>query len=146
MTTENTTDQPDTTTTTETPAPEREVEAPEPANREAARYRRQLRDTEAKAAALSERVEAMQRREVERLAASEMTTPADLWLTGTELAGLLDDDGDVDAAKVKAAVGTVLEERPGWRLTSVPSFDGGIRTPAPTGGADWQAVLRGHRV
>ncbi|OBC12614.1 hypothetical protein A5784_32825 [Mycobacterium sp. 852013-50091_SCH5140682] len=71
--------------------------------REAAKYRRRLREAEAERDQLAERVTALQRAEVERLATADGLKPAALW-SSTELAGLLDDEGVVDAAKVAAAI------------------------------------------
>jgi len=98
---------------------------------EAARYRRRLREAEGQRDAvtaerdgLAQRVERMQRADVERLASTGgLAAPADLWaLGGVELAELLDDDGEVDAEAVAEAVAGVLEARPGLR---------GRRRPAP---------------
>ena len=56
----------------------------------------------------------MQRAEVERLAADDLTHPADLFtLSGNELADYLTEDGDVDVEKVAADVAAILAERPG---------------------------------
>lgn len=86
--------------TTETESPEQES-----SNREAAKYRRQLRDTEAERDTLAQRVEAMQRAEVERLAGSthRIAQPAALWASGATLHDLLGEDGHVDPEKVKTA-------------------------------------------
>ncbi len=74
-------------------------------NREAAKYRRRLRDTEAERDQLAQRVESMQRTEVERLAAvALLKEPRALWAAGTELADLLAEDGTVDPEKVTAAI------------------------------------------
>ncbi len=111
---------------------------------EAAKYRRRLRETEARATALAGRVETMQKREVERLVATDLATPADVWLTDTTMADLLDDDGEIDPAKVGEAVTAILTERPSWRRTTAASFDGGARTSASTG-LSFQQVLQGGR-
>jgi len=130
-----------------TDAPEGDENAQEPstAGREAARYRRQLRESQSHAEALGARVEAMQRTDVERLAATDLQTPADLWLTGPDLADLLDEAGDVDPEKVKTTVAAVLEQRPGWaRPDGPPSFDGGARTTPPRQ-VSMLEVLQGRR-
>jgi len=111
---------------------------------EAAKYRRRLRDTEAERDKLTARVQALQKREVERLVSTDLATPADLWLTGTDLGALLDDDGEVAPAKVTDAVAAVLADRPGWQRTTPPSFDGGARTPTPTT-TTFQEILQGRR-
>jgi hypothetical protein len=77
------------------------------------RYRQRLRETEAQRDALLQRVEHMQRNEVQRLTADRLADPADLWRE-TELADLLDDDGNIDPAKLNTRVDTLLEEHPHW--------------------------------
>ncbi len=126
-----------------TPEPT-ETEDPGP-GREAARYRTRLREAEAREAALTERLTTYQRREVERLAGERLSTPGDMWLTGPELADLLDDDGDVDPVRVTEAVAAVVEARPGWkRPDPPPSFDGGARATAPRT-RTMQELLQGDR-
>ncbi|ONM47168.1 hypothetical protein [Nocardia donostiensis] len=89
-------------------------------NREAAKYRRQLRDTETERDQLRERVTAYERAEVERLVADHLADPADLWVAGTELDALRGKGGAVDPEKVKAAVAELLEQRPHWRKHRPP--------------------------
>lgn len=72
--------------------------------REAAKYRRRLRDAEAQRDQLAERVESLQRAEVERLATDDKLRPAALWASGIELDALLGDDGTVDPGKVTEAI------------------------------------------
>lgn len=71
--------------------------------REAAKYRRQLRETEAERDTLRGRLESFQRTEVERIAGATITHPAGLWAAGVELSGLLTDEGMVDPGKVGEA-------------------------------------------
>lgn len=80
-----------------------------PSRREA-RYRRQLRAAEAERDQLAERLDAMRRAEVERIAADVLAKPAGLWAAGTGLGDLLDADGNVDAAAVRAAAETAQAE------------------------------------
>jgi hypothetical protein len=88
-------------------------------SREAAGYRRRLRETEAERDQLRAEVDRLQRAEVERLAgAAGMATPADLWALGTELAFLRGDDGALDAETVNGLVHDVLADRPHWRQNS----------------------------
>jgi len=121
------------------------VEQPHGDGREAAKYRRQLRETETERDTLSSRVVAMQKAEVERLVADDLAAPADLWLTGASLPDLLDDDGNVDPGKVNDATAKILIDRPGWRATPAPpSFDGGARVTVPTA-TTYQEILRGGK-
>lgn len=81
---------------------------PDPADdkgdKEAAKYRRQLRDTEAERDTLRTRLDTIQRAEVVRIADEELLAkPEAIWATGVELAAFLDADGNVDPAKVKTA-------------------------------------------
>jgi len=110
--------------------------------REAAKYRTGLRAAEAERDGLRARLDAMQRAEVERLAADDLAQPADLWLLGAVLPDLLDDDGNVDQAKVGAAVKAALTDRPGWRRMRAVSFDGGDRGGPTAAGPSWADTLR----
>lgn len=90
-------------------------------NREAAKYRTKLREAEAQRDTLSGRLEALQRREAERLAAAHLADGADLWRgDGVELAALLDDDGNLDPAKVAENAAATLESHPHWKRPRVP--------------------------
>ena len=71
-------------------------------NAEAAKYRRRLREAEAQRDTLTERLEGLQRAEVERLAGEHLAKGAGIWTT-TALSDVLDDDGTVDPAKVTQA-------------------------------------------
>jgi hypothetical protein len=77
--------------------------------REAAKYRRRLRDVEAERDALKATVESLQRAEADRLATADGLKPAALW-SSAELGDLLGDDGTVDAARVSAAIATAREQ------------------------------------
>ena len=114
--------------------------------REAARYRRSLRDTEVERDNLRDRLTLLQRAEVERLASGDdgLAVPGDLWLSGVDLASLLDGDGNVDLAQVREAVAKVLDDRPHWRRAAPVGFDGGVRQPAPAG-VTMQQLLQGKR-
>ncbi|PWJ24738.1 hypothetical protein ATK17_0839 [Branchiibius hedensis] len=73
------------------------------AGREAAKYRRALRDTEAQRDALAQQVAGLQRAAVERVAAAHLAKPEALWVAGVDLADLLDGAGVVDEEKVRTA-------------------------------------------
>jgi hypothetical protein len=94
---------------------------PQKRNKEA-RYRVERNEARTERDALAERVERMQRAEVERLAGDGLSHPADLFsLSGNELADYLTESGDVDVEKVSADVAAVLAERPGLRKNSPAS-------------------------
>ena len=71
--------------------------------REAAKYRRRLRAVEAERDQLAQRLEAMQRAEVDRQAEAAQLKPAALW-SAAQLADLLNEDGTVDTDKVDTAI------------------------------------------
>lgn len=104
----------DATTAPEAPETEAapEAEATPKGNREA-RYRVERNQAREERDALAARVEAYQRREVERLAA-ELAQPGDIFeLGGVSLVDLLGEDGEVDADAVSDAVSALIESRPG---------------------------------
>ena len=80
---------------------ESEATEGEPGGREAARYRRRLREAEAERDSLTGRLEALQRAEVERVAAASLKVPSALWAAGVALTDVLTDTGDVDVDKVR---------------------------------------------
>ncbi|WP_305093558.1 hypothetical protein [Prescottella sp. R16] len=88
----------------------------------------------------------MQRAEIERLAADAgLAHASDVFtLSGNEPVDYLDDDGNVDPARVAADVDAVLTERPGLRKNS-PAFDpsqgtGGNKPKAPA--LSWGALFQ----
>ena len=93
---------------------EAEPDATSAANREAAKYRRKLRTAEAERDQLRERVAVMQRGEVERLAASVLADPADLWHAAS-LVELLADDGTINTHAVMVAATKLAESKPHWK-------------------------------
>lgn len=121
-------------------------------NREAAKYRKRLRDTEQRVRDTEldrdiwrERCAILQRTEVERLAASVLADPKDLW-HGTGLEDLLDDSGNVSTKKVTGVLADLSKSHPHWKRSERrPAIDGlrsgtGAHTPAPTG---WAQALHG---
>jgi hypothetical protein len=121
-----------------TPAPDEQAPAatsaePEPtgehASREAASYRRRLRDTEAERDLLRARVDEYERREVEAVARDlGAAVPADLW-TLTKLDDFrVDGSLDLDAARTRIA--DVLRDRPTWKR-QMPDLGAGARGGAP---------------
>lgn len=117
-------------------------------NAEAARYRTQLRAAEAERDTLAARVDALHRSAVERLVADRLAAPADLFDVGqADLADLLDDDGNLDAAAVDQHVADLLATRPGLARDAGPrrlDLGQGVRGSTP-GGASWSDLLRAGR-
>lgn len=123
------------------------------ASREAAKYRRQLRDTEAQRDQIGARLAAMQRGQAETLAREHLADGADMFRDGLELAELLDDDGNLDPAKVTAAAKAARKAHPHWAAPRTPgrrsrgglvsgavSPDDALRVPP-----SWQGVLSTNR-
>lgn len=130
-------------------APEGADTTTEPAApaREAARYRRRLRDTEVERDGLAERLTGYQRAAAERLAAEHLSRGDDVWLGGSDVGAVLDDDGQVDAEKLAAVLASVLRDRPQLGVT----FGRGVRPNPQQGRAStakpevgWQRVLKGR--
>lgn len=117
------------------------------ARREAAGHRRKLREAESEVARLADIVAGFQRSAVEALAEAgprALASGADLWVAGTDLAALLDDEGRPDPVRVAAAVDAALTARPHWRR-SHGSADNGARGTAPQSSSSWADVVGGRR-
>jgi hypothetical protein len=96
------------------------------ARREAASYRRRLRETETERDEAQQRAQAAQRGEAERLAqgadltgrdahhARVMARGSDLWAAGVNLDDLVGDDGRINPEAVTAATRQVLTDHPNW--------------------------------
>lgn len=79
-------------------------------NTEAARHRVARREAESKAAAVTTRLEAMQRAAIDRQVAAMGMRPAALWASGAKLDELLDDEGVPDVKKVEAAAAAAKDQ------------------------------------
>jgi hypothetical protein len=139
------TDQPTEATEPEPTAPEATPPESEPTDkpsREAAKYRTQLREAEAQRDSLAERVTAMQRAEVERLAASKLAKPQGVWTNGAQLADLLDDEGAVDPLKVGEAVAAAVDANGLEQRRSGPIIPGQGKQPsAPAKLNTWEQAF-----
>lgn len=71
--------------------------------REAAKYRRQLREAESERDTLAGQVESLQRRMIEDYAGRQISRPEALWASGVNVADLLTEDGVPDETKVRNA-------------------------------------------
>ena len=118
---------------------------------EAAKWRVTARQTEAKLAVAEARVAELQRQEVERILATKLAMPEDMWLSGKwSVADMLNEQGQVDAERVSAAADAVLEGRPHWAAPKLRSV--GAPADAVTGDGKyeppqtvtWQSLLQGN--
>lgn len=161
-TTDTTTKTTDTTTETTSSADPAATNAEEPAaenagdgnetGREAAKWRRKLRDVEAERDGLAAQLEETQRRllasELDRLPV-KLADPGDLERFGTPIGELVDEAGAIDAEKVAAAVAGLLDERPylaAPKATPPPSQKAkpdlkGGSDPTTSVGLSWGDVL-----
>lgn len=114
-----------------------------PSNKEA-RYRVERNEARAERDSLAQRVERMQRAEVERIASDALSHPADIFsLSGNAVADYLDDAGNIDPERVAADVAAVLSERPGLRKAAAafdPTQGTGGRDPR-SGPTTWGEFL-----
>jgi hypothetical protein len=102
-------------------------------SREAASYRRRLRETESERDQLRERVQSYERDHVERIAADAgLQVPGDVWTFGATLDTLRDDDGGIDSDAVDGLVKEIVKDRPG--LQARPIGDIGIGKGAAAAG------------
>ena len=115
--------------------------------REAAKYRRRLRETETERDGLAERLAGYQRREAERIAGDTLSRGDDLWIATDDVSAVLDDTGAVDPDKVTAAVQAVLDGRPQLGRTHGrvrPNRQQG-QPSSPQPGGSWSELLKGGR-
>lgn len=128
MTTDNpTTTEPETTTET---APVTETAD----ERRDSRTRAKLREVEAERDALRAALLPHVRAAAEKLAGERLASGPSLWLAGVDPLSLLDDEHNVDPAKVTTAVDRLLDAAPQFGQKA-PSFDSGARSDvAPTRG------------
>jgi hypothetical protein len=102
-------------------------------SREAAGYRRRLRETESERDDLRGRLEGYEREHVERIAGDRgLQVPADIWQFGASLDALRTEDGAIDAEAVSGLVGEIVKDRPG--LQARPEGDLGIGRGAAAAG------------
>jgi hypothetical protein len=94
-------------------------------SREAASYRRRLRETETERDQLREQLDRLQRSEVERLAGNAgLQVASDVWQFGASLDTLRGEDGGIDQEAVGGLVKEIVADRPG--LAAKPVGDLGI--------------------
>lgn len=105
------------------------------AGRDAARYRRELREEQAANVQVREQLDAFRKAEVERLATQtgdmRMHDARDLWSTGLEIADVLNDQGAVDPAKLAERTDALATERPHWFRYAGPAVNDGGSRPRP---------------
>jgi len=117
-------------------------------SREAAKYRRQLRETEVERDSLRAQLAVLRRAEVERVAADVLERPADAWLVwGDDPQRFLDDGGALDAEAVRQAAQELARERPSWRkgLSRRDPDQGKGHGGIAGSGGSWASLIRERR-
>src|SRR5699024_5494709 len=95
----------------------------EPKGNREARYRVERNEARTERDALAQRIETLQIRELERIASTHISNPADLLtLSGKTLSDFVDEDGELDTELVVEAANELLGSRPGLRPNS-PAYD-----------------------
>lgn len=121
-------------------------EGAESPNREAARYRRRLRDTERERDELRGRLDVYLARDVEQVAAGFLDSPALLWADGkASAADFVDDKGVVDRAKVKAAADAILSRYGRGLASRRGTAPNEGRTPASAPKPGFREAFSAHR-
>ena len=87
---------------------------------------------------LQDRVDELSKAEIQRLCASRLAEPEDLFIA-TPLADLLDDAGRVDTDKVQKAVDDLLLRRPAWGTARTPvrNFASGASSQRVAAQSSW---------
>src|SRR5699024_258137 len=124
--------------------PEEQPEQPR-GNKEAAKYRTRLRETEAERDQLAAQVENLRRAGVEDRLKTHRVPAAGFWAAGVKLEDLLDEDGNLDDEAIKTAADNAVEtlglERIGVRGPHVPK-EGNVTDPSRS--VNWTDAFRPH--
>ncbi|MGX6513028.1 hypothetical protein [Rhodococcus sp. SJ-2] len=144
--TDQTTDVPD-DTTEDTPiadvTPEVETDDTElDEGKEAAKYRRRLRDTEKERDALIGQVDALRRAAIDKeVKGTHRVAPEGFWASGITVDQLLDDDGNIDTEKIRAAVKDAVT-RLGLTQTRRGYVRGEGANPHPKETSNWVGAFK----
>lgn len=111
---------------TATTEPVADDAADEPRDR---RTRERLRAAETDAEQLRSLVDSMRRAEVDRLSMARLADPGDLFRDGATMADMIGEDGNVDPARVDAAITKVVADHPHWQAR-LARFTGELRSGA----------------
>jgi len=116
------------------PEPQQDPQEPENdpqghGNAEAAKWRRQLRETETERDQLRSRVDQHDRADVERLVAERLADPSDFW-HGTTVDELRDEAGAIDVGKAEAELTKLLRAKPHYAARQLPDLHQGVRQTA----------------
>ena len=115
---------------------------------EAKRHRLAARAASEERDHLRGRLDAQDKREVERIAGDKLASASDLWLA-VKLDELRDEDGELDSEKIGERVDQLVTEKPHWRKVEGPpaNFSSGVRRPISqpkTLGSAFKSALHGR--
>jgi hypothetical protein len=106
-----------------TPDPAPDPDLGDAGRRALEQERKARKSAERRAQAADDRVQALQRAEIERVAGQAadgykpLADPSDLWRADSvDLAAMLDEHGAVDAQKVRETAGRIIQTKPHWAL------------------------------
>lgn len=122
-----------------------QVETASNPNREAAKYRKQLRETEVERDQLLSTVEALQRSIIEtHISTTFEVEPAGVFASGVELSAFLTEDGVIDPDKTRDVVNDAIRSL-GLNTRRRPAADLLQGRPAPKLGEtpNWSSLLSG---
>lgn len=125
-----------------TPEPDEGDTTDDGPGREAAKYRRRLRDTEAERDALAATVDTLRRQIIEAALDRSPITAEAFWAGGTDVADLLDNTGAVDVDRV-AEVAAEVAARFGVKRQAM-DLGQGARGSGHAAGKGWADVLGPH--
>lgn len=103
-----------------------------PANREAAQFRRERNEWRARAETAEARVERYERQEVEGIAGERLRDPSDFWSAGVGLDALRNDDGVIDPDMVEARVIDLVQAKPHFEKPPASAQPKPTPTPTPS--------------
>lgn len=127
-----------------------EVDEQDSPNSEAAKRRRQLRETQTELATARDQLSTYQRRHAEQAISDVLTVPSDLFEVGQQnLSDFIDaETGDIRTDELRAAAAALIEQRPQLGTNYTPPFTGdyghGVRQSA-TADTSWASVLGDQR-
>ncbi|MEJ7783808.1 MAG: hypothetical protein WKF96_03325 [Solirubrobacteraceae bacterium] len=95
-------------------------------NSEAAKWRRQLRETETERDGLRSQLDDRDRRDVEKMAAERLADPSDFW-HGTTVDELRAEDGTIDVGKAEAELTKLIKAKPHYAAPVRVDLHQGVR-------------------
>jgi hypothetical protein len=109
------------------------------------RYRLERNQAREELAATQERIQAMMRSDIERVAGEVLSQGSDIFMSGNDVSAFLNDEGHIDYDRVREDAQILLSERPGLRKLTPgydPSQGFGGKPPAKGGPASWADLFK----